>query len=244
MPDRHKRNIRRNDQLRQVHCGTCSGESKERALGQLIHRSCSRRSGAGLLRLVRPQQGTQKSLPYDDHPVARMERAHRQWLRRRIQADLFGKLKSRNESRSRHVQRPGPGNGFQHSGQHLLLRCNNHGELMAEATMKQLFTLTSIFRQPRRLRRSVTVKVKIALLCVAFASASLLSAQVNCPVASATTSAPLVCQYPYSGSVLAIIYYGGNLPANTATDPIYQTLYQAGSATATPINASIATQLA
>jgi hypothetical protein len=110
--------------------------------------------------------------------------------------------------------------------------------------MKQLFTLTSIFRQPRRLRRSVTVKVKIALLCIAFASASLLSAQVNCPTASTTTSAPLVCQYPYSGSVLAIIYYGGNLPANTATDPIYQTLYQAGSATATPINASIATQLA
>jgi hypothetical protein len=110
--------------------------------------------------------------------------------------------------------------------------------------MKQLFTLTSIFREPRRLRRSKIVKVKIALLCAAFASASLLSAQVNCPTASATTSAPMVCQYPYSGSVLALIYYGGNLPANPQTDPVYQTLYLAGSATATPINASIATQLA
>jgi|GEM_PF-2373568 hypothetical protein len=110
--------------------------------------------------------------------------------------------------------------------------------------MKRHFALTSIFRQPRRLRRSQTVKVKIALLCVAFASASLLSAQVNCPTASTKTSAPLVCQYPYSGSVLALIYYGGNLPANTATDQVYQQLYAAGSQTATPINASIATQLA
>jgi hypothetical protein len=54
----------------------------------------------------------------------------------------------------------------------------------------------------------------------------------------------MVCQYPYSGSVLALIYYGGNLPANPQTDPVYQQLYLAGSQTATPINASIATQLA
>jgi hypothetical protein len=110
--------------------------------------------------------------------------------------------------------------------------------------MKQHFAITSIFRQLRSLRRSQTVKAKVALLCVAFASASLLSAQVNCPTASTTTSAPMVCQYPYSGSVLALIYYGGNLPANPQTDPVYQQLYQAGSLTATPINASIATQLA
>ncbi len=110
--------------------------------------------------------------------------------------------------------------------------------------MKQHSALTSIFRQPRKSRRSQTVKVKIALLCVAFASASLLSAQVNCPTASTTTSAPMVCQYPYSGSVLALIYYGGNLPADPQNDPVYQTLYAAGSRTATPINASIATQLA
>ncbi len=110
--------------------------------------------------------------------------------------------------------------------------------------MKQHFAITSIFRQPRSLRRSQTVKARVALLCVAFASASLLSAQVNCPTASTTTSAPMVCQYPYSGSVLALIYYGGNLPAHTATDPVSQQLYQAGSLTATPINASIATQLA
>jgi hypothetical protein len=110
--------------------------------------------------------------------------------------------------------------------------------------MKQRFWLTSIVRQPRGSRWSEIVKAKTLISCVAFMTAPLLSAQVNCPTPSATTNSPMVCQYPYSGDVLATIAYGGNIPPDAKTQPLYTTLRNAGLALTSPINAAIATQLA
>jgi hypothetical protein len=114
--------------------------------------------------------------------------------------------------------------------------------------MKQRFSLTSIVRQPRGLRWSEIVKAKTLISCVAFMTAPLLSAQVNCPAPTATTSSPMVCQYPYNGAVLANIAFGGTLPTTPEGIAAYQALLKqltiSGAGITTPINASIATQLA
>jgi hypothetical protein len=110
--------------------------------------------------------------------------------------------------------------------------------------MKKRFALKSIVRQPRGLRWSNTVKARTLLSYVAFLTAPLLYAQVNCPTPTSTTSVPMVCQYPYSGDVLATIAYGGNIPADAKTQSLYMSLHTAGLQITSPINASIATQLA
>jgi hypothetical protein len=117
--------------------------------------------------------------------------------------------------------------------------------------MKQFLASMSIFHQLRGLRRSETVKARILLLCVAFASAPLLSAQVNCtqdlklnssgqPVVGASQG-PLVCQYPFSASVLAQATFGGNVTNNAS---LVSQLATGAAATTTALNAAMAAQLA
>jgi hypothetical protein len=111
--------------------------------------------------------------------------------------------------------------------------------------MKPLFALTSIVRQSRRLRWSETVKATIVLLSVAFASAPLLSGQVNCPTSASTTStaeAPMVCQYPFNGTVLANILFAQG-QSGSANPALTSAVVTAASLESQPLNASIATQL-
>ena len=126
--------------------------------------------------------------------------------------------------------------------------------------MKQHFTSKSIFHPLRGLRRSKTVKANLLLLCVAFASTPLLSAQINCAsyikqgTGSQTfqtnvTQGPLVCQYPFNATALAQTYFGGNFaqlpPSQQATaNAIFTGLVSAGTTATAPFNSSIASQLA
>ena len=120
--------------------------------------------------------------------------------------------------------------------------------------MKQLIASMSIFRQPRGLRRSETVKAKILLLCAGFAITPLLSAQVNCSnyVKLQTNSVlaqlkvnqgPLVCQFPFNANALAQTYFGGNGVTSAAQLGIFTGLSQSFASVTAPLNASIASQL-
>ena len=104
--------------------------------------------------------------------------------------------------------------------------------------MKQLFASISNFRQPRSLRRSETMKAKLLLLCVALASAPLMSAQINCLPNNYQGKGPLVCQFPISGLALANLFGGVSNNSSFA-----QSLITTASATSATINASVGAQL-
>ena len=114
--------------------------------------------------------------------------------------------------------------------------------------MKQLLASTSIFDQLRGWLRSETVKAKILLLGAVFASAPLLPAQINCtgylrlnnnqPMLGASQG-PLVCQYPFSATVLAQATFGGNADSTLSAQ-----LAAGATPTTTAVNAALAAQLA